>query len=230
MRRTDWLVLVLALHAPGAMAVYKCVDERGLTLLGDVPPSGCAKVEMYEVSPTGTVLRKIDPTPTPEQLKVRLEEQERRRQAARAAAQQKRKDLALLNTFGSEQEIDVARDRNIEPIAGRIESAKDRIKEVDAREKQVLEQMEFYKAGKRKGPKDEPRDSQMPSTLTSELQRIHGEKAALVKAIAADGREIEQVRARFDADKQRWLALKNGTAAMPGEYLAPDPKPGKTVR
>ena len=112
-----WIVLVLALHAPAAMAVYKCVDEQGRTLIGDVPPAGCAKVEMYEVSPSGTVLRKIDPTPTPEQLKLRLEEQVRRKEAERAAAEQRRKDLALLNTFDSEQEIDVARDRNIEPIA-----------------------------------------------------------------------------------------------------------------
>ena len=29
---------------------------------------------MYEVTPTGTVLRKIDPTPTPEQLKAREDE------------------------------------------------------------------------------------------------------------------------------------------------------------
>ena len=220
-----WIVLVLALHVPAAMAVYKCVDERGRTLIGDVPPAGCAKVEMYEVSPSGTVLRKIDPTPTPEQLKLRLEEQARRKEAERAAAEQRRKDLALLNTFDSSQEIDVARDRNIEPITSRIASARERMNEVDQREQQVLEQMEFYKAGKRKGKADDAKTQEMPPALTAELKRVRSERAGLVKAIADDEHEIEGVRAKFDADKKRWLALKSGAVARPEEYLAPAPMP-----
>jgi chromosome segregation ATPase len=184
------------------------------------------------VSPSGTVLRKIDPTPTPEQLKLRLEEQARRKETERAAAEQRRKDLALLNTFDSAQEIDVARDRNIEPIMSRIAGARERMKEVDEREQQVLEQMEFYKAGKRKGKNVDAKAQEMPPGLTAELKRVHGERAGLVKAIANDEREIEGVRAKFDADKKRWLALKSGAVAKPEEYLAPtsSPKGGGKAR
>ncbi len=214
-----WIWVVVALHAPAAMAVYKCVDERGRTLIGDVPPAGCANVEMYEVTPSGTVKRKIDPTPTPEQLKVRLEEQARRKESDRIAAEQRRKDLALLNTFDSEQEIDVARDRNIEPINSRIAGAKERMKEVDEHERQVLDQMEFYKAGKRKGSNGDAKRPEVPPSLTAELKRVRGERAGLVKAVANDEREIAEVRAKFEADKQRWLALKSGAVAKPEEYL-----------
>ena len=70
MRRTLGLLLV-ALHAPLASAVYKCVDEQGHTLFGDVPPAACVKVPIYEVSKSGMVLRRIDPTPTPLQVEMR---------------------------------------------------------------------------------------------------------------------------------------------------------------
>ena len=54
--------LAIALHVPLASAVYRCVDERGLTLFGDTPPAGCANVPMYEMTRTGKVLRRIDPS------------------------------------------------------------------------------------------------------------------------------------------------------------------------
>ena len=51
-------LLLLALCAPLAGAAYKCVDEKGLTHIGDTPPAGCASVVMYEVTKRGTVIRR----------------------------------------------------------------------------------------------------------------------------------------------------------------------------
>ena len=83
-------VTLALLYAPFAHAAYKCVDERGVTLIGDTPPAGCANVVMYEVTTTGQVLRKLDPTPSPEQLKARLEEQQKKKEADRIAFEQRR--------------------------------------------------------------------------------------------------------------------------------------------
>jgi len=72
------ILLILALLlAPAANAAYKCKDEKGVTHIGDTPPAGCANVVMYEVSRSGTILRKIDPTPTGEQLRAKVEEEAR---------------------------------------------------------------------------------------------------------------------------------------------------------
>ena len=214
-------LLLAALFAPAAGAAYKCVDEKGVTHIGDTPPTGCATVVMYEVTPTGTVLRKIDPTPTPEQLKVRMEEQERKKEADRIAGEQKRKDMALLSSFSAEREFDVARDRNIEPLQGRIRSAQDRIVAVDKRAQEVEEEMEFYKAGKSKAGQGR----QPPAGMTQELARVRSEKVALEKSIIAHTKEIEEVKAKFESDKQRWLALKSGAVAKPAEFIPQDTKP-----
>jgi len=198
------LCLMLAISlAPAAGAAFKCVDEKGLTHIGDTPPAGCANVVMYETSPGGMTLRKIDPTPTAEQVKARQEEFERVRDSLKSQGEQKRKDAALLNTFSAEREFDVVRDRNIEPIKGRIRSAEERIKAVEKRQKELEEEMEFYKAGKSK-----TRTLAPPAQLSADLARVSGEHTALKANIAKYEVEIEQVRARFEADKKRWLDIK----------------------
>jgi hypothetical protein len=196
-----------ALHVPAAGAAYKCVDEKGVTHIGDTEPAACANVMMYEVSRSGAILRSIEPTPTPEQLKAKEEEFERAKAAIKNQAEQKRKDTALLNTFSAEREFDVVRDRQIEPINGRIRSAQERIKAVEKRQKELEEEMEFYKAGKSK-----TRTLAPPAQLAADLERVTKEQVTLKKNIANYEREIEELRAKFDVDKKRWLDLKGDPA------------------
>jgi hypothetical protein len=202
---------IVLLYAPFAGAEYKCVDEKGLTHIGDVPPAGCNNVVMYEITSSGSIIRKIDPTPTAEQLKVRLEEAEKKKEVDRIAAEQKRKDMALTNTYSSEREFDMTRDRTIEPVRGRIASAKERMKAVEKREGELEDEMEFYQAGKRKTVKkgEEAKTREAPPQLVAELARIKAEKASLTNGIASHEKEVEEIRAKFDADKKRWVELKN---------------------
>ncbi len=197
-------LLLAALYVPFAGAAYKCTDEKGVTHIGDTPPAGCASVMMYEISRSGAVIRNIDPTPTPGELKARQEEDARRKEAEKIAAEQKRKDLALLSSYSNEREFDVARDRNIEPLNGRIYNSKDRLKALDKRLKELDDEMEFYKAGKSKTSKAR----EAPMSVTHELQRLRNEKDSLDKSIASSEREIEALKVRFDADKKRWVDLK----------------------
>ena len=219
--RGTWIVIVAGLWAGAAGAAYKCVDGKGVTHIGDTPPPACAAVMMYEVTPTGKVLRAIEPTPTPEQLKVIAAEQAKKKEADAKAADLKRRDMALTNTYASEKEFDVARDRNIDPIKARIATAQERIQQVEKRQKDVEEEMEFYKAGKTKASKGR----EVPLMLTEELARAQRERAALQSTIVSSEKEMEQVRAKFDADKRRWVEIKGGSAAKTADSApAPDPK------
>ncbi len=213
---------IALLYAPFAGAEYKCVDEKGFTHIGDVPPAGCNNVVMYEITSSGSIIRKIDPTPTPEQLKVRNEEAERKKEADRIASEQKRKDMALTNTYSSEREFDMTRDRTLEPVRGRIASAKERMKAVEKRELELEDEMEFYKAGKSKTVKkgEEARTREAPPQLVAELARVKAEKATLTNGIAANEKELEEIRVRFDADKRRWVELKN-PAMRTAQEVAP---------
>lgn len=201
------------LFAPSAFATYKCVDEQGHTLIGEVPPEGCAHVMMYELSPSGMLLRRIAPTPTPEQAKAREEENRVRREEEKRASDQQRRDKALLATFASEKEFDVARERNLEPLAGRIRSSRERIKEIDKRLAKLDESEEFYKSGKSKAKGGGA--TEVPQHIAAERERNLKEKQALLASIAASEKEIVAQRERFDRDKKRWVELRSGTVTQP---------------
>ncbi len=202
------LGLLLALYVPAASAVYKCADDKGMTIFGDTPPPGCAaNAPIYEIAPSGHVIRRIDPTPTPEQAKELAAEQAAAKKAALAAAEQKRKDMALLNSYTSAQEFDVARDRNIEPVAGRIVSAQDRMKELDKREDEINKQIANMKE-EAKSKKGGDEEFEPPAWLTANLDRVHKERTNLVAGLARYRKEIEDLKAKYDSDKQRWIKLK----------------------
>ena len=202
-------------------AAFRCVDEKGRTHIGDTPPPGCANVVMYEVTRGGTVIRKIEPTMTEEQWKAKQEAEEKARIAEKAAAEQKRKDMALLSTYANEKEFDVARDRNIEPLKARIAQSQDRMKEIDKRVKTVKEEMEFYTAGKKKGSK---KDEASAAGMKAELERHAEEKKSIERNIAGYEKEISELRVKYDVDKRRWVALKQGTANKPAEPAAAEAK------
>jgi hypothetical protein len=204
------VAIIAMLFAPAAGATYKCVDEHGHTQIGDTPPAGCANVVMYEISRSGHVLRRIDPTPTAEQVKAREEKERQRRETEKREAEEKRRDKALLATFASEKEFDVARERNIEPLNGRIHSAQDRMKEIDKRMAKLEQDMEFYKSGKSRTGKER----EMPHAFVAEQQRLIDEKKALVSSIAANEKEIQAQRERFDRDKKRWIDLRSGMSTV----------------
>jgi len=224
MKKAIFLAAAL-LYAPLAAAVYKCVDEKGLTRIGDTPPDQCANVVMYEMTPNGKVLRKIDPTPSADALKQVREEEARKREADKQAAVQKRKDEALLSTYANEKEFDVARDRNIDPIRGRIRAAQERLKVIDARQAKITEEMEFYQAGKKKSSKKE--NDGPPPMLVAERESLEKEKASVNSQIERQQKEIEELKTRYESDRKRWLVLKSGTSAAPAQAKA-DPAAAAT--
>jgi hypothetical protein len=200
------LLILAILFAPAAQAAFKCTDEKGRTHIGDTPPPACSSVVMYEVSSSGVVLRKFDPTLTGEQAKAKQDEIARRKEQDKLDAEQRRKDIALMATYGSEKDIDTSRELNLKPIDARIKSAQDRVKAVEKRQKELDEEMEFYKAGSSKAPGGKSKGP--PAQLVQDVERTKAEKAALEKSIVDYQKEMVDVKERYDNDKKRWVKLK----------------------
>jgi chromosome segregation ATPase len=213
------LLAVALVAATSAGAAYKCKDERGITHIGDTPPDKCANVVMYEISRSGMVLRTIEPTLTEEQARAKAEEAARAKEKARLDDEQRRKDLALLATYTSPKDIEVTRDRNLEPIKGRIRSAQERLEAVGKRQKELEDEMEFYKAGK---GKNASKTKEAPIQLRADLERTVAEKTALANNLVTYEKEMAQVRTRYDGDRDRWVELKKMQAD--GRLDLRDPK------
>src|SRR3954469_12801566 len=98
----------------------------------------------------------------------------------------------------------MTRDRNVEPINARIKIARERVVAVDKRIQQIEEEMEFYKAGK----SSKGKTREVPSNLIQDLDRVKHERVALEKSLTGYDKEILTLRAKYDVDRKRWLALK----------------------
>ncbi len=199
----------LLVVASPAHALYKCKDEKGVTHYGDTMPPQCAKNPVVEMSPQGSVTRKIDAPLTPEQLKTIQDDRVRNKEKTDRMAAQKLRDDALTSTYGAEREFDIARDKEIANLESRRAILSARTEETNKTLIKLNNDMEFYQAGKSKTAKvkeappqlvqDQKRAAQDAENLRAEIERIDKGK--------------EEIRARYDTEKARWMRIKAGMPA-----------------
>jgi len=190
------LIAGIAFSFPVAAKMYKWVDDKGTTHYGETIPPEYADKDRSELDKSGRVIEKKEVL-TPEERRANEQADIKKRADEQAELERKRRDKALVNTYSNEQEIDLARNRNLQQIEARINSINSRIKmannnllafqkEADAR----------AKAGKKIYPslQEDLKESQARLTLLQQdLEKAKAEKAAL--------------DARYDADKARYKEL-----------------------
>jgi Domain of unknown function (DUF4124) len=182
------LLLVPAARA----ATYKWVDDQGVVHYTDKMPPEAINKGSVELNKQGVPIKKTEPALTPEQRRARAEEEERQRQEAKVRDETARKDRALLQTYTTESEIDLARKRALGTIDAQIQSAQAYTATLAKRKQDI--QARVAALG----------DKPLPPALDRELANANEE---LEKQIAAKRKEMAVVNARYDADKQRWQEL-----------------------
>jgi len=100
--------------------LYKWIDENGVVRYGDRLPPREAKKRHQTLNSQGMVIETIEAEKTPEEyaaIKKAEKDRKARQQAeARERDLQRRKDRALLNTYGSVDELDLVKDRRMEMV------------------------------------------------------------------------------------------------------------------
>jgi len=199
-----WIFIALStciLASPVAAATLrKCVDEKGGTHYYDKnPPAACKDREITEMTTKGVVKKTISAPPTEEEIRSREEEAARKKEEEKRLAIQQRRDTALLQTYTTEQEIDLARDRNLQSTDASIKGIEPRLNSARVR----LDQRRTQAAGLTKQGKP------VPDWLSEELGASEKEVARLDAEMAAKRKERDEIQARFEADKQRFRELKS---------------------
>ncbi len=120
MKKRILFIAALAVGQPALAATYKWVDENGKTQYGDTIPPQYVKRGSEELDKKGVVIKRTPAAMSEEQRKAKLEADVKKKDQERLAMEQKRKDRALLATYTSEKEIDLIRDRNLQPFDQQI--------------------------------------------------------------------------------------------------------------
>ena len=191
------------LFAAGAAraATYKWVDEKGVVHYSDkMPPEAVDKANV-ELNKQGIPINRTDKALTPEQRRANEQEAERARAAARAAEEIARRDRALVASYTSEAEIDLARNRSLQTINNVILSSQ-AFSEQLAKRKVDVEAKKVESQGK-----------PIVAVLDRELESIDAELGRQNDLIAQKKRESATITAKYDADKQRWRELNAAKVA-----------------
>jgi len=184
------VLLVLIIFAAPTYAVeahmYRCKDKNGRVYYTDRPGMECEGGETDEMTKQGLVLDRPDagrPGETPEQRQERLAKE--------------RQDRALLQTYTSEQQIEVAKQRSLETPLLAVKYAKkklaiytDRLSEL--RDREVKLSIEGKPA---------------PLSLIEEIDATLSDIARLEYEVETKQRSVDRIIDRFEADKERYREL-----------------------
>lgn len=170
--------------------LYKWVDNNGTTYYGETIPAEYTTKDAVKLEKGRIEKREDKNTNQKAALKDPV--------AEKARIEAERHDNALINTYSSEKEIDLARDRNLQQVEARTGSFTTLIK--SAQENQVTLQKEAETLTKegRKIPKSLEED------LVEAQVRVDKMQADLNSSL----KESDAVKARYEADKVRYRELK----------------------
>jgi hypothetical protein len=198
------LAIVLGLGGPAMAAgnFYCCVDVNGKQVCGDLLPQACYGRAYRELGPSGQTLRTIEAPLTAEQRAARSAEEAQRKVEEEILREKQRKDQALLNTYGSEKDIEFMRLRAKADVQKSINAAEAKIVEIRNERKVFENEAEFYKKKK------------LPPEVQKGLRDADYEIKAQEYLIESKKKELDLIRIKYDDDLRRYqeIARRNASA------------------
>ena len=187
--------LLFCSHARAA--AYKWTDDKGVVHYSDHIPAEAVNKGSVTLDKQGRAVQKTEPALTPEQLRDKRVEDDHHRALLQKQEEQGRRDRALLSSYSSEEEIDLARNRAIATIDSQLKSAQGYTSEL-AKRRQELESKRLEYGNK-----------PVPVALERELSGIDEEVLRQNALVGQKRQDIASVAGRYDLEKQRWRELRS---------------------
>jgi len=189
------MVLSAAFSLNAEAKLYKWVDSNGTTHYGETIPPEYANREAVKLD-KGRIQQRDDV-----RAKSGQKQTVRDPAAEKDRIEAERHDNALINTYSSEKEIDLARDRNLQQVEARTNSFSVLLK--SAQENLASLQQEAEKMTKQ--------GRKVFKSLEEDIVEANAHIAKLENDLNQSLKETEAVKARYAADKARYRELKGLT-------------------
>lgn len=203
------MIFAQAVHAEATNSssgkIVKWKDEKGVTHYGDSVPAQYSNRDNSVMSRQGITIQR-NKAVSYQDLAVEQAKQE-----------QDKKDKALLSAFTNENEIDLARDRNLQLDQVTIEGLQ--LQKINSQKRLTVSQKYADGFVKRK--------KTIPTDLTADIKANQAEIAQQNQQIASRKASMTETRQRFDDDKKRYIALKNRSvdSSISSSQTPPPTKP-----
>ena len=198
-RNTAFSLVLMAACAGTAQAqMYRWVDGNGRVHYSDTLPQTYQKSGAAEMNKQGMVVRR---TQSEAERMAEIARQAEQLKIERQQAEQARLDRALMATYTTEAEIDLARDRALEHHKLAIRGAETRAKAVEANLAELRARISAIEKSGRPVSVD----------LQSQLAQTHKESLELKRTILNNEEAMMQVREKYEADKLRFRELSSAS-------------------
>lgn len=194
------IVALAVAAAPASATMFVCTTADGRTITGDRPPAECADVPIRELRADGLVRRVIEPPLTEEQRRARAEQARLAKQRHDEKRAQARQDIALLETYASEADIEVARKTALASRQAMIDRSRKRLETFAVERKKLDEETEFYV--NRKLP------LKLEQAIEANESLVQAEQRLIVEMQA----DIARINKRFDDEAGRYRELREAGA------------------
>ncbi|TAK88279.1 MAG: DUF4124 domain-containing protein [Betaproteobacteria bacterium] len=178
---------------------FRCVGNDGRKYYGSTIPQECLGQPVEQLNKEGMVIKRIDPAGAQKARAAKAEEEAKKREAEAAAKEQSRRNRALLATYSSERDIEVARERALADNAKQAQEVEARIAAIRKRQAGYDKELEFYKG-----------NNKPPEKLAEDMQSAEMELKSQQELLETKKRDAETINAKYDADKKRYLELTRG--------------------
>ena len=199
------LTLVAGVAVAEGGKIVKWVDEKGVTHYGDVVPPQYSNRDSTVINRQGMVIKRNQIATTPATGTIDSQQQ----------AEQQRRDRALKAAYTTEEEIDLAKERNLQMDEASMLGLQQSLSNAKGRQANHKKSADGF--AKRKKP--------MPDDLKKDLSDSEAEIAKIEGQIAERRKAMEVTKQRFDHDKLRFreLTQKQPAAAPEPIKIAPAP-------
>ncbi len=181
--------------------IYTCIDDKGRRHTSDRPIPECLAKEQRVLNRDGSVRQVLAPTLTAEEQAAREARERAAAQVRAAQADAVRRDRNLLVRYPNEMAHAKAREAALDTVRLAIKATEQRLKELGAARKPLLQDSEFY-IGK-------PLPAKLRAALDSNQTASDAQRAAAQNQQA----ELERVNQLYDAELARLRRLWAGAPA-----------------
>jgi hypothetical protein len=187
--------LLLALGTAHAQ-MYRWVDSNGRVQYSDTPPATFNRSGGAEMNKQGQVIRR---TQSETERKAAAERKAEQKRIQKEQQKQAQLDRALMSTYTTEAEIDLARDRALGHHQLAITGAETRAKAVEANQADLRMRIANIESNGRP----------VSANLRDQLAQATKESQDLERTILNNQAAMQKVREKYAADKTRFRELSS---------------------
>jgi hypothetical protein len=190
------IVMLAALSSQAATPAsgrFYCCD--GGRICGDALPEQCRGKAYRILDSSGNLLKEVGPPLTVEQKAQAAAEALRKKELEEQAREQRHKDQALLDTYATPQDIDLAQSKAEADVNLAIKGAEERIVAARKQRKKFEDEADFYKK------------KSLPPEIAKGLRDADHEIKTQQELLDVKKGDAATIKAKYDADRKRYFQL-----------------------